>query len=128
MARDRGELVATLVSIARAEREAAGGAPPPERHVRLRRLERPRPPLHQAAPVVPEPVMRLDADLTPRQRVLLQALHAAPSVSAAATDLGVSRSSVYASLRRVARTVGVADVPELLSLVRAGRLDPTPPG
>ena len=60
--------------------------------------------------------------------MLLQALHAAPSVSAAATDLGVSRSSVYASLRRVARTVGVADVPELLSLVRAGRLDPTPPG
>ena len=128
MARDRGDLVATLVAIARAEREAAGGAPPPERHVRLRRLERPRPPLHQAVPVIPEPVMQLDADLTPRQRVLLQALHAAPSVSAAAADLGVSRSSVYASLRRVVRTVGVADVPELLSLVRSGRLDTTPPG
>ena len=42
---------------------AGGGRAEPRRrtrHVRLRRLERPRPPLHQATPVVPEPVMRLD--------------------------------------------------------------------
>ena len=64
------------------------------------------------------------ADLTPKQRVLLQALLAAPSVSAAATELGMSRSNVYASLRRVGRKVGVADVSELLSL--AARRSPRP--
>ena len=64
----------------------------------------------------------------PRQRVLLEALLAAPSVSAAATDLGVSRSNVYASLRRVGRNVGVADVPELLRLLRAGSSRPDTPG
>ncbi len=35
----------------------------------------------------------------------------------------MSRSNVYASLRRIGRKLGVADVPELLRLLRgAGRL------
>ena len=124
---DPRELTSALVSIARAEREAAGGAAPPTSYVRLSRLEHPRPPLHHAAVEVPDQVMRLDADLTTRQRALLQALRAAPSVSAAASDLGMSRSNVYASLRRVGRNVGVTDVAELLSLLRAGRLDVSAP-
>jgi CheY-like chemotaxis protein len=41
--------------------------------------------------------------LTVKQVDTLRALVAAPSVSAAAIGLGVSRSNVYASLRRVAR-------------------------
>jgi hypothetical protein len=55
----------------------------------------------------------------------LGALRAAPSVTAAAADLGMSRSNVYASLRRVAGKVGVTDVSELLRLLRAGRLTAT---
>ena len=70
-----------------------------------------------------DPLVALDAELTAKQRELLDALVAAPSVSAAAADLGMSRSNVYASLRRVGRKVGVTDVSELLRLLRAGRLD-----
>jgi DNA-binding response OmpR family regulator len=62
------------------------------------------------------------ADLTDKQRQLLEELAAAPSVSDAATDLGVSRSNVYASLRRISRKLGIASVPELLTLVREGAL------
>jgi DNA-binding response OmpR family regulator len=62
--------------------------------------------------------------LTDKQRQLLDRLATAPSVSDAATDLGVSRSNVYASLRRISRKLGVATVPELLDLVRSGDLLP----
>jgi DNA-binding NarL/FixJ family response regulator len=64
----------------------------------------------------------VSAELTSKQRELLQALVDAPSVSAAATALGVSRSNVYASLRRVGRKVGVGDVSELLRTLRGGGL------
>jgi hypothetical protein len=36
----------------------------------------------------------------------------------------MSRSNVYASLRRVGRKLGISDVSELLKLLRAGGLDP----
>jgi DNA-binding response OmpR family regulator/DNA-binding CsgD family transcriptional regulator len=62
------------------------------------------------------------AALSPKQRELLEAVRAAPSVSQAATDLAVSRSNVYASLRRISRKLGVRSVPELLTLVREGDL------
>jgi DNA-binding CsgD family transcriptional regulator len=90
--------------------------------VRLSRLEHPRPPLARAAVVTTDPMGPLDVDLTPKQRELLGALLAAPSASAAAANLGMSRSNLYAGLRRIARNVGVTDVSELLRLLRAGRL------
>jgi DNA-binding response OmpR family regulator/DNA-binding CsgD family transcriptional regulator len=62
-------------------------------------------------------------DLSPKQRELLAALRTVGSVSDAAARLGVSRSNVYASLRRIGRKLGMRSVPELLALVRAGELD-----
>jgi DNA-binding response OmpR family regulator len=60
--------------------------------------------------------------LTVKQRGLLDRLAVANSVSDAASELAVSRSNVYASLRRISRKLGITSVPELLSLVRAGTL------
>jgi DNA-binding response OmpR family regulator len=62
--------------------------------------------------------------LTDKQRELLDKLASAASVSDAATELGVSRSNVYASLRRISRKLGVPSVPELLGLVRDRTLAP----
>jgi DNA-binding response OmpR family regulator len=62
--------------------------------------------------------------LTGKQRELLEELAKATSVSDAASDLGVSRSNVYASLRRISRKLGVQSVPELLRLVRERSLAP----
>jgi DNA-binding response OmpR family regulator len=62
--------------------------------------------------------------LTDKQRELLDRLAQATSVSDAAIDLGVSRSNVYASLRRISRKLGVPSVPELLGLVRDRTLAP----
>jgi DNA-binding response OmpR family regulator len=67
-------------------------------------------------------VRRVGDDLTEKQRALLRSLLAAPSVSAAAAQLGVSRSNVYASLRRIARKVGDDSVPDLLHHLRTGRI------
>jgi DNA-binding response OmpR family regulator len=60
--------------------------------------------------------------LTDKQRELLDRLASANSVSDAAAGLGVSRSNVYASLRRISRKLGVPSVPELLGLVRSRTL------
>lgn len=81
---------------------------------------------HRPSPS-PEPKQLIDArgkleELTDKQRDLLDRLSSAPSVSDAATDLGVSRSNVYASLRRISRKLGIASVPDLLVLVRDGSL------
>jgi DNA-binding response OmpR family regulator len=67
------------------------------------------------------------AALSPKQKELLQVLRESRSVSEAAARLDVSRSNVYASLRRIGRKLGTRSVPELLALVRAGDLtvDPT---
>ena len=56
--------------------------------------------------------------LTDKQRELLDRLASATSVSDAAAELNVSRSNIYASLRRISRKLGVASVPDLLTLVR----------
>ncbi|MCU1460019.1 MAG: Phosphate regulon transcriptional regulatory protein PhoB (SphR) [Acidimicrobiales bacterium] len=61
-------------------------------------------------------------DLSEKQRHLLAVLRATPSVSQAAGELDVSRSNVYASLRRISRKLGTQSVPELLALVREGDL------
>ncbi len=64
---------------------------------------------------------RLD-QLSPKQLELLHALEGSDTVSQAASDLGVSRSNVYASLRGISRRLGVRSVPELLAIVRTGEL------
>ena len=110
-----------LASLARIERNAAGGAAPSGPRPRLSRLEHPRT-VSVAAAASPDPVAPIDGELTVKQRDLLEALLAAPSVSAAAAGLGMSRSNVYTSLRRIGRKLGIADVSELLHLLRNGSL------
>jgi DNA-binding response OmpR family regulator/DNA-binding CsgD family transcriptional regulator len=109
-----------LASLARIERNASGGAAPSGIRPRLSRLEH-APSTPPAPPAPPTPTV-IEADLTEKQRELLGALLAAPSVSAAAETLGMSRSNVYASLRRVGRKLGISDVSELLRLLRDGSL------
>ncbi len=111
-----------LTTLARIERHAAGGDAPSGPRTRFSGLERPRGAVPAPPPVAaPEPVVAVE-DLTPKQRDLLVALLTASSVSAAAAELGMSRSNVYASLRRVGRKVGVTDVSELLRRLRNGDL------
>ena len=87
---------------------------------RFSRLEhaRPRPSEEETTPGATE----VGAELTVKQRTLLRALSEASSVSAAAQNLGVSRSNVYASLRRISRKLELESVPELLRQLRAGVL------
>jgi DNA-binding response OmpR family regulator len=110
-----------LTSLARIERNAAGGAAPSGVRPRLSRLEH-TPSGARVVSATP-PVTAIQGELTSKQRDLLGALVTAPSVSAAAETLGMSRSNVYASLRRVGRKLGVTDVSELLRLLRDGQLD-----
>lgn len=87
-----------------------------DRGPRLTRLERPRAALRPAAP-------RLALEtLSSKQRELLEAVRSSASVRLAAESLGVSRSNVYASLRRISHKLGVASVPELLLALRAGEV------
>lgn len=110
-----------LASLARIERNAAGGDAPSGPPTRLSRLEHARSavPAQESAPVE---AAEVDGELTDKQRELLRALLDASSVSAAAEGLGMSRSNVYASLRRIGRKLGVSDVTELLRLLRDGSL------
>ena len=62
------------------------------------------------------------AGLSDKQRELLQMVSSTPTVSEAAERLSVSRSNVYASLRRIARKLDVRSVPELVTMVRNGGL------
>jgi CheY-like chemotaxis protein/DNA-binding CsgD family transcriptional regulator len=64
------------------------------------------------------------ARLTDKQRELLEAVRVAPTVMEAAANLGMSRSNVYASLRRITRRLQVRTVSELLQYVRAGHVRP----
>ena len=112
---------AALEQLARLEKGTdgpEGGSAAPRPH--LTRLEH-----RPVAATEPKQVLvareRLTS-LTDKQRDLLERLAATSSVSDAAADLGVSRSNVYASLRRISRKLGVPSVPELLGLVREGAL------
>jgi DNA-binding response OmpR family regulator len=58
--------------------------------------------------------------LSEKQCALLAAVASTPTVREAAEKLEVSRSNVYASLRRIARKLGVRSVPELVTLARQG--------
>jgi DNA-binding response OmpR family regulator len=111
---------AALEQLARMEKGSDPLVPVATTRPHLTRLE------HRPSPT-PEPKQLLDArgkldELTDKQRDLLDRLAAAPSVSDAASELGVSRSNVYASLRRISRKLGIASVPDLLVLVRDGTL------
>lgn len=116
---------ASLEELARVER-GGGGAGTPEPRVRLTRLE------HVPAAPAPSPRIREArerlAGLTDRQRELLEALAAGTAVTAVAQQLGMSRSNVYASLRRVGRRIGLKGTDELLALLRQGMLVERPPG
>ena len=111
---------ATLEELARAQR---GGDQAPDAGARphITRLER------RAVPPAIDPRIEVARtrmpELTDNQRHLLTAIAAAPSVTEAATGLEVSRSNVYASLRRVSRRLGTGSVTELLALLRNGALD-----
>ena len=110
---------ASLAELARMEKGASAGRDD-DVHPHLTRLERvPEP---QSEPPHMRAVREQVGTLSPKQRELLEVLHATASVSQAASDLRVSRSNVYASLRRISRKLGVASVPDLLVLVRDGSL------
>jgi DNA-binding response OmpR family regulator len=107
----------SLEALARAER---GDTDPGIPRVRLTRLEQ--------LPATPSTPARLRAaaarvdDLTPKQRMLLEQLASGMSVTAVAAELGMSRSNVYAGLRRIGRKLGLQGTNELLAFVRQGRL------
>ena len=109
-----------LTRLARIEGGHAGAPEAPL--VRLSRLERPR--VHQPPDRVPAvaPVLAPEGDLSDKQRQLLQALLVASSVSEAAVTLRMSRSNIYASLRRIGRKLNVPDVSTVLRLLRSGAL------
>jgi len=109
----------SLAELARMEKGASAGRDG-EVHPHLTRLERA--PEPQSEPPHMRAVRERIGTLSPKQRELLDVLHATASVSQAASDLQVSRSNVYASLRRISRKLGTRSVRELLALVREGDL------
>jgi DNA-binding response OmpR family regulator len=60
------------------------------------------------------------SSLSPKQVELLAAVAKTRTVRDAADQLAVSRSNVYASLRRIARKLDIHSVPELVLLARNG--------
>lgn len=110
-----------LEDIARMERGAAGSPSAPAARPRLTSLEPNRSVVRAAAAERPD-LAPLVAALTAKQRELLVGVRDAPTVMEAAAALGMSRSNVYASLRRIARRLDVRGVTELLDLVRRGQV------
>jgi DNA-binding response OmpR family regulator/DNA-binding CsgD family transcriptional regulator len=108
-----------LADLARIEGGGASVAPGAARP-RLSRLDgaqitRARVPAPSVAPA------QLDT-LSAKQRELIAAVAGSPTVSEAADRLEVSRSNVYASLRRIARKLGVPSVSDLVAMARQGGL------
>ena len=107
-----------------ARRERAGGmesAPSTSApRVRITRLE------HAPTASSPSPRLRHARDqvneLSVKQRQLLEALATRTPVTAVAQQLGMSRSNIYASLRRISRKLGLKGTNELLALLRQGAL------
>lgn len=102
------------------------GRPSPGARPRLSRFENVREPTPNAAPARVAPVDL--SGLTDKQRELVTMVASSLSVRDAAENLGVSRSNVYASLRRVARKLDVPSVEELLERVRVGDQPESAPG
>lgn len=87
----------------------------------ITRLERPVLPPRPPQVPAPLPAARLES-LSEKQRELLDAVATTPTVTEAAGRLDVSRSNVYASLRRICVKLECRSVPELIAMVRGGRL------
>jgi DNA-binding response OmpR family regulator len=111
----------SLEALARFEKTGTpGDGEAGEPRVRLTRLEH--------SPTSPSPAPRIRAardrvgELTPKQRHLLEALSTRTPVTVVAQQLGISRSNVYASLRRIGRKLGLKGTNELLALLRQGAL------
>ena len=113
---------ASLEALARVERlgDDTADVPAVEPRVRLTRLEN-TPVAQTAAPRLRTARDRV-AQLTPKQRELLELLATGRPVTAVAADLEVSRSNIYASLRRIGRKLGLQGTDELLALLRQGGL------
>ena len=122
---ERGQAATTAVPPAPARTPPAPATRQPERMAtpRLTRLES----LESTVPVArlargrehPAPT---PGALSPRQRQLLDTVATTESVKQAAERLGVSRSYVYASVRRIATKVGLPSGPKLIALARQGTL------
>lgn len=109
-----------LARIERGDEGATPGASSPR--PRFSGLEGLRPAERPAAVATATDLRDAAADLTPKQIELLRTVRQAPTVLAAAAELSMSRSNVYASLRRIARRLSVRSVTELIEHVRAGRV------
>ena len=114
-----------LERLARLERGDGSSADPSQARPRLTKLEGA--PEAKGAPArLPRIADAQIGALSTKQRELLDAVASTSTVRAAAEQLQVSRSNVYASLRRIARKLDVGSVPELVTLARQGGF-PTPP-
>lgn len=113
-----------LEQLARLEKGDGAGVAPSQAaspRPRLTKLEG----APEAKQPAPRPIRLQPAQLqalSDKQYELLAAVSGTPTVRAAAEQLNVSRSNVYASLRRIARKLGVKTVPELVTIVRQGGL------
>ncbi|MFA5785414.1 MAG: response regulator [Actinomycetota bacterium] len=101
--RMRTVVLEQLEALARLERGEDPRAPSHEPRVHLTKLEH----RQEAGPAPPPTPILPPVDLTPRQRDLVLRLAAGHPVRDVAADLGVSRTSVYATLRRIARKLHV---------------------
>jgi DNA-binding NarL/FixJ family response regulator len=111
-----------LEKLARIEKGGSAAVPEGPRP-RLTRYERTKP-IKESAGAPAKRWSDEDAlsELTSKQRELLDTLRSSSSVTEAAEQLGVSRSNVYASLRRIGRKLGISSVSDLLRQLRAGNL------
>jgi len=110
----------SLSELARLE----GGGPGERADAARPRLSRLEPPPVARSRALPAPTVSNVELLTlsSKQRALLDAVGSTATVSEAADRLEVSRSNVYASLRRIARKLGVRTVTDLVGMARAGSL------
>lgn len=112
----------SLEQLARYERtgEELDGSGSPEPRVRLTRLE------HAPSTPAPSPKVRVAreriAELTEKQQQLLRALASGLPVATVAEEQGMSRSNIYASLRRIGRRLSIENTNELLAMLRQGLL------
>ncbi|MDQ1402258.1 MAG: two-component system, OmpR family, operon response regulator KdpE [Actinomycetota bacterium] len=115
----------SLEQLARVEKGEGLGEASAAARPKLTRLEHL--PDDQPPPPRPPPVAATDMEkLSDKQCELLEVVASTPTVREAAEQLSVSRSNVYASLRRIARKLGVRSVPELVNLARQGALRDVP--
>lgn len=114
----RKAATSALEMLARIEVNASDRAPDRGPRPRLSALEHSRGSSRVETPASLHIASERLGQLTDKQRTLLGAVQSAPTVLEAATRLHMSRSNVYASLRRISRKLGTTSVPELLDLLR----------